>query len=85
MAKVNFKDIKIKDINGKEVVADFQQQIGNQLYMQGHDIEECELGKKIYFANGEVELSDKEADMVRRITASYSFVARQGIDEMLKG
>lgn len=84
MAKVNFKDIKIKDINGKEVVADFQQQIGNQLYMQGHDIEECELGKKIYFAEGEVELSDKEADMVRRITQGYSYVARQAIEEAIK-
>ena len=84
MAKVNFKDIKIKDINGNEVVADFQQQIGNQLYMQGHDIEECELGKKIYFAEGEIELTDKEADMVRRITQGYSFVARQGIDELLR-
>lgn len=84
MAKVNFKDIKIKDINGKEVVADFQQQIGNQLYMQGHDIEECELGKKIYFAEGEVELTDKEAEMVRRITQGYSYVARQGIEEAMK-
>ena len=84
MTKVNFKDIKIKDINGNEVVADFQQQIGNQLYMQGHDIEECELGKKIYFAEGEVELTDKESDMVRRITAGYSYVARQAIEEAMK-
>ena len=84
MAKVNFKDIKIKDINDNDVVADFQQQIGNQLYMQGHDIEECELGKKIYFAEGEVELTDKEADMVRRITAGYSYVARQAIEESMK-
>ena len=84
MTKVNFKDINIKDINGNEVVADFQQQIGNQLYMQGHDIEECELGKKIYFAEGEVELTDKEADMVRRITACYSYVARQAIEEAMK-
>ena len=84
MTKVNFKDIKIKDINGNEVVADFQKQIGNQLYMQGHDIEECELGKKIYFAEGEIELTDKEADMVRRITAGYSYVARQAIEESMK-
>lgn len=83
--KVNFSQIKLKDIEGNVVTADFQKQIGNQLYMQGHDIEECELGKKIYFAEGDIELTDKEADMVRRITAGYSFVARQGIDEMLKG
>lgn len=84
MIKADFSKVKLKDIEGNVVTADFQKQIGNQLYMQGHDIEECELGKKIYFANGEVELSDKEADMVRRITQGYSFVARQGIDELLR-
>ena len=85
MIKADFSQIKLKDIEGNVVTADFQKQIGNQLYMQGHDIEECELGKKIYFAKGEIELTDKEAEMVRRITQGYSFVARQGIDEMLKG
>ena len=82
--KVNFSQIKLKDIEGNVVTADFQKQIGNQLYMQGHDIEECELGKKIYFAEGEIELTEKELDMVRRITAGYYFVARQGIEDMLK-
>ena len=47
MKKVNFKEITIKDINGNDIVADFQKQLGNQLYMQGQNIEECELGKKI--------------------------------------
>ena len=82
--KVDFRKIKIEDIEGREVTADFQKQIGNQLYMQGHNIEECELGKKIYFADGDVELTDKEVDMVRRITAGYSYVARQGIEKALK-
>ena len=82
--KVDFRKIKIEDINGNEAVADFQQQIGNQLYMTGPNIEACELGKKIYFADGEVELTDKEADMVRHITAGYSYVARQGIEKALK-
>ena len=41
--KVNFAKIIIKDIEGRDVQADFQRQLGNQLYMQGRDIEECEL------------------------------------------
>lgn len=48
MIKVNFSKIVIKDIEGRDVQADFQRQLGNQLYMQGRDIEECELGKRIY-------------------------------------
>lgn len=81
----DFSKIRIKDIEGKDILADFQKQLGNQLYMQGRDIEECELGKKIYFAEGEIELTNKEADIVRRAISGYAYVARTAIEEMLKG
>lgn len=84
MANVNFKQIILKDIEGNEVVADFQRQLGNQLYMQGRDIEECELGKRIYFANGEMELSDKECAMVKMAVQGYSYIARSAIEEQIK-
>lgn len=85
MVKVNFSKIIIKDIEGREVEADFQKQLGNQLYMQGRDIEECELGKKIYFTpHGEsTELTDKEADIVGRAIQGYSYVARSAINSVL--
>lgn len=82
--KVNFAKIIIKDIEGREVEADFQRQLGNQLYMQGRNIEECELGKRIYFAEGEVELSDKECEMVRNYIQGYSYIARSAIENQLK-
>ena len=84
MTKVNFSKIIIKDIEGRDVQADFQKQLGNQLYMQGRDIEECELGKRIYFAQGEVELSEKECEMVRHFIAGYSYIARSAIENQLK-
>ena len=82
--KVNFSKIIIKDIEGRDVQADFQRQLGNQLYMQGRDIEECELGKRIYFAQGDVELTDKEAAIVTQAVQGYSYVARIAIDAVLK-
>ncbi len=85
MTKVNFKQIVLKDIEGNDVVADFSKQIGNQLYMQGQNIEECELGKHIYFADGEVEINEKDVDAVKRIIAGYSYVAREAICEAMKG
>ena len=84
MTKINFKKIMIRDIEGNEVVADFQKQLGNQLYMQGRDIEECELGKRIYFADGEVELSEKECAMVKMAVQGYSYIARSAIEEQIK-
>jgi len=84
MKKVDFSKITIKDIEGNDVQADFQKQLGNQLYMQGRNIEECELGRRIYHAEGEVELSDEECHMVTNATQGYSYVARIAIDAALK-
>lgn len=84
MVKVNFSKIIIKDIEGREVAADFQKQLGNQLYMQGRHLEECELGTRIYHAEGEVELSEKECEMVRNYIQGYSYIARSAIENQLK-
>jgi hypothetical protein len=81
---VNFKKIKIVDINGQQQEADFSQQLGNQLYMTGHDIEACELGKRIYFAKGEMELSEKDIQTITQAVAGWSYVARTAIIETLK-
>ena len=81
---VNFKKIKIVDINGQQQEADFSQQLGNQLYMTGHDIEACELGKRIYFAKGEMELSDKEIQTITQAVSGWGYVARTAIIETIK-
>lgn len=85
MKKVNFKTITIKDINGNDIVADFQKQLGNQLYMQGQNIEECELGKKIYFTPEDeaTELDDQDVAIVRKAVQGYSYVARTAIEQAL--
>ena len=83
MKKVDFREIVIEDIRGEKVKADFQEVLGNQLYMQGSDIKECELGRKIYFAEGEIELTDDEANIVRDAVKGWSYVARTAIEKML--
>jgi hypothetical protein len=83
MKKVNFREIIIEDIRGEKVKADLQEVLGNQLYMQGRDIKECELGRKIYFAEGEIEITDDEAKIVREAVKGWSYVARTAIEKML--
>lgn len=87
MKKVDFSKIEMVLIDGTKVKADFQHGkdgIGNQLYMTGRDIEACELGKKIYFADGEVELDEKEIQIVTNAVAGWSYVARTAIIEAMK-
>jgi hypothetical protein len=83
MKKVNFREIVIEDIHGNPMPGDFHEVLGNQLYMQGRDIKECELGRNIYFAEGEIELTDDEAKIVRDAVKGWSYVARTAIEKML--
>ena len=70
-------------IDGGKVIADFRQQLGNQLYMTGNDIEACELGKRIYFSDGEMELSEKEVSIIKNMTATWSYIARTTLANLL--
>ena len=81
--KVDFRNIVIHDVNGQEQKADVAKQFGNLLYMQGQNIEECELGQVIYHTSdegpGELELSDKQCEIVARFANMLPLVVRTGI------
>ena len=83
MKKVDFSKVTMEDIKGEPMPGDFHEVLGNQLYMQGRDIRECELGRKFYFAEGEIEITDDEAKIVREAVKGWSYVARTAIEKML--
>ena len=83
MTKVNFKTITFKDIEDKEQLFDCQKEIGNAIYMQAADIEERDLGRKIYYADGDVELTDNQVEVVKRFASRYSFVLREAVENAL--
>lgn len=60
--KINFKEIKIyKDIaKTKVAVLDIQEEVANDLYEKGQGIGFHALALKIYNADGEIELDEKE-------------------------
>lgn len=60
--KINFKEITVyKDIAKTKVeVIDMQDEVANALYEKGQGIGFHALALKIYNANGEIELDDKE-------------------------
>ena len=62
MVKINFKEIKVyKDIaKTKSEVVDMHDEVANAMYEKGQGIGFHALALKIYNANGEIELDDKE-------------------------
>ena len=86
--KVDFRNIVIKDINGQETKADVTGMFGNMLYMQGQNIEECELGQAIYHQGDEgpeaLELNDKQVAIVKTYAERLPYVMRTGIKEAVQ-
>ena len=86
--KVNFAEIIIRDINGQEQKADVRVMLGNMLYMQGQNIEECELGQAIYHSGNEgpteLELSDKQCAIIKQFAERLPYVMRTGLIEAVK-
>ena len=85
---VDFKNIVIRDINGQETKADVTALFGNMLYMQGQNIEECELGQAIYHQGDEgpeaLELNDKQVAIVKTYAERLPYVMRTGIKEAVQ-
>lgn len=86
--KVDFRNIVIRDINGQETKADVTALFGNMLYMQGQNIEECELGQAIYHQGDEgpeaLELNDKQVAIVKIYAERLPYVMRTGIKEAVQ-
>ena len=82
MMKVDFRQVPVKDIEGNVQQVDVSKALGNQLYMQGKDIVECELGRDIWH-KGEVDLNDQQVAIVKAAVAGYAYIARKGIESML--
>lgn len=81
--KINFKALEVEDIEGNMQRLDIAKALGNMLYMQGQNVEECDLGRKIYYSEGEIELDENQVRSVLRIAASYPYLSRHAIETIL--
>lgn len=81
--KIDFTKLMLKDVEGHEVPADISKDLGNVMYMRGMHIEEKDLGHDIYH-HGEVELDEKQQQMVQRFIIGYPIVIREAVLKALE-
>lgn len=83
--KVNFRTVQLKDIDGNPVTADFAKDLGQQLYMQGNNMLEVELGAKIYHSTEKepIDISVEEAAAVSQWVNRWPYLSRTAIQKML--
>ena len=85
MIKVNFHTVTFKDIEGNNIQADVASELGQQLYMQGQNMEEVELGRTIYKSKKDtpMELTVEQAATISRWVDRWPYVTRQAVKSML--
>lgn len=88
MRKFNFNAIDVPNIDGTKSKFSISESFGNYLYINGEDIQTCELGRKLWLSSkddSEVEIDDKEKEILKNYTPQIvrSYVARQAILDLL--
>ena len=82
--KIDLREVKVADIEGHEVSLDMNKVLGNQLYMQGQSLLECEFGKRLYYADGPIEATEEQVEILRRLAKPLPFLTRTAVLELLK-
>lgn len=83
VATVDFRAIRLVDIEGRETPVDVSKPLGNLLYMQGRDIVECELGRDIYHATEPLSLDQRQANAVVDASRQFPYVTQVAIAKAL--
>lgn len=81
--KVDFSNIVISGIDGKDITIDVSRQLGNALYYSSKDYAMSELGANIY-KNKAVDIDKEQATAIVNISkAIFSYVASHALCSLL--
>lgn len=80
---IDFRKIKVKDIEGNNSTVDIAKMLGNTIYQKTADLGELELAQNIY-KNGEVELSTEQAERIKEyVKTNFVAVVQIAVNEAL--
>jgi len=81
--RINFKELPIRDIEGRLIPTDVAKTVGNVLFNLSEDVAEWQLGVDIYHSNGEMDLTDDEVAILRKFSNRFLYVLRSSILEVI--
>ena len=80
MAKVNFKEVSLLQMDGSTQTVDIREEACKNLYWH-HDKEVVMLGQRLW--QGETELSPDEEKLIRQMIDPWPWVTRDAIEKQL--
>lgn len=88
----DFAKVEILNLEGQRMGTEqLRAEVCNALYMQGQDITECELGRKLWHAKDEngaiqpVEITEEEEKKLRTQFEKYPYLIRTALLKVLNG
>ena len=88
----DFAKVEILNLEGQRMGTEqLRAEVCNSLYMQGQDITECELGRKLWHAKDEngaiqpVEITEEEEKKLRTQFEKYPYLIRTALLKVLNG
>ena len=81
---VDFTCVPLVDVEGNERPTNIAKALGNDLYVGAQDVAVAELGRKIYHAEGSVELSEDEVRTVRQAVQQWRWYVRSAVELALE-
>ena len=89
----DFSKVEILSLDGKRMGTEqLRAEVCNALYMQGQDITECELGRKLWRAKDAatgailpVEITEEEEKRLRAQIEKYPYLIRTALLKVLNG
>lgn len=67
MKKINFKKLRLTSLSGEVKEMDSREAIGEMIYSGAHGIGYKLLAEKVYKSEGEIELDEKERDLLEKL------------------
>lgn len=83
--KVNFHEIKVETVTGAEANVDVHQVLGDFIFNQAEHVDEHDLGRDIYHSEGEMELTEKQCQIVKTAASKMKYVLRTALEKAVSG
>ena len=82
--KIDFRNIKVKDIEGNNSTLDVSKELGNAIYGKTADIGELELARDIY-KNGEIDVeATTAAILVKYVREGFLAFVQEAVCPLLE-
>ena len=82
--KLSFKEVPVRTtLNGEAQIMDLRMHIAEAVYQNAANFEQHKLAHRIAETDGEIELNEEEANVIKRAVKEFRFFVQKPILEAL--